>query len=177
MRIPALILLSLLLAAGDPGPFLVIDFGPQGRITRTDFVDLNDDGRCEILRFDGRRLRLYALNDVGRYDPARPVEIDLPAQALFFDIGQVDDDPPPLVLPSELPPWLNIPGLPGADPPELPPGMPPGFISVIECDRQAHEAYERGKREESAKVLKTAAVSAAVSVVVGAAVGYFLRRK
>ncbi len=93
-RLALLVILPLLLTTvGDPGPFVVIDFGPQGHVTRTDFVDLDGDGRSEILRFDGRRLNLYALSASGRYDPAKPNRVDLPAQALFFDIGQVDDNP------------------------------------------------------------------------------------
>jgi hypothetical protein len=98
MRLPALLILPFLLALTDPGPFVVIDFGPQGRVTRTDFVDLHGDGRCEILRFSNRLLRLYSLNDQGVYDPAAPVMREMPAEALFFDLGQVDEDPDTLEL-------------------------------------------------------------------------------
>jgi hypothetical protein len=89
-------------------------------------------------------------------------------------------------LPAELPPppswWpANVPW-PGPDAPipPAPPGIPGGWLSEQECQQRekviAQQAYTEGQRSESGKLYKTAAVSAAVSVIVGGAVGYFLRR-
>jgi hypothetical protein len=49
-------------------------------------------------------------------------------------------------------------------------------VTETECQKRAKAAYEKGKADESGKVWKTAAISAAVSVVVGAAVGWGLRK-
>ncbi len=99
MMLRLLIMLPLLLASGgDPGPFAVIDFGAQGRVTRTDFADLTGNGKVEILRFSGHRIRLYALTEEGSYAPAAPVIVNLPQEALFFDLGSVDADPKTLEL-------------------------------------------------------------------------------
>jgi hypothetical protein len=88
-------------------------------------------------------------------------------------------------LPAELPPapsWWPAPiPWPGPDAPipPTPPGLPEGWLSVEECSQRekqaAQQAYAEGQRIESSKIIKTAAVSAAVSVMVGAAVGYMLR--
>ena len=68
-----------------------------------------------------------------------------------------------------------LPGGGGQPPPGIPPGLP-AVVPETECQKRAAAAFERGKREESGKVWKTAAISAAVSVVVGAAVGWGLKK-
>jgi hypothetical protein len=90
------------------------------------------------------------------------------------------------VLPSELPDWPEEPPAwwppeqpypPSYEDPTLPPALPApgGVLTEAQCAARESAAFSAGAREESGRVLKTAAVSAAVSVMVGAAVGYFLR--
>jgi FG-GAP-like repeat len=94
MRALALLFLLFQLAPGDPGPFEVVDFGPRGRITRTEFADLDGDGRMEILLFTGHRIRIFAATAEGGYDPAAPIEAEVPTDALFFDLGSLDTADP-----------------------------------------------------------------------------------
>ena len=68
--------------------FQVIDFGPQGRITRTDFADLDGDGKVEILRFSGHRVGIYALTEAGVDDTNAGGDLDLsPANAELAVVG------------------------------------------------------------------------------------------
>jgi hypothetical protein len=107
----------------------------------------------------------------------------VPAGSCHYDwtrqLGQLP------TLPAELPQpewWPAVVPWPGANVPipPAPPELPGGWLSEQECQQRekaiAQAAYAEGQRSESGKIYKTAAVSAAVSVIVGGAVGYFLRR-
>lgn len=68
----------------------------------------------------------------------------------------------------------TLPGLPQPQPGQPPPTIP--LLTEQQCQQREAAAFTKGRTEESSKVWKTAAISAAVSVVVGAAVGYGLRK-
>ncbi|MCU0724894.1 MAG: VCBS repeat-containing protein [Planctomycetes bacterium] len=75
-----------------PGPFRVIDFGPSGRITSTIYDDLDGDGRCEILLFYGHRIAVHVADEAGNFAPEPARVVELPADALAFCLGQLDED-------------------------------------------------------------------------------------
>lgn len=114
------------------------------------------------------------------------------------------DAPSGWVIPSELPPLPglpDIPGFPGEDPeippggvepepgggggfpfpvPDLPPppqgGLPPlpGTYTEQDLEKARAEGYAEGKRAEQAQLVKTTAIAAAVSFVVGYALNRVL---
>jgi hypothetical protein len=67
--------------------------------------------------------------------------------------------------------------LPAAVPPQNgPSSVPtvPGCVPSAECDARQQSAYDSGVQAERANVIRTAAVSAAVSAVVGIAIGWLI---
>jgi len=71
----------------------------------------------------------------------------------------------PCIIPTQLPGQ--------ATPPTLPvPGVP--IVTEAEAARREKAAFDKGRREEQTAVIKTAAVSAAVSALVGIALGRWL---
>jgi hypothetical protein len=84
------LLAPLLIASGEMPEFRVVDLGPLGRVTQLSYSDLDGDGRTEVLVFRGHRLAVYAPDDKGAYPTAKPVEIELDPDALFYEVAQVD---------------------------------------------------------------------------------------
>jgi len=85
-------ILAGLLGAGDPGAFRAQDLGARGRIDHRVYADLDGDGRRELLLITGKRVSVYRSNPHGSFRPASPRRSDLPANALTFATGQVDEN-------------------------------------------------------------------------------------
>ncbi|MEN8151767.1 MAG: VCBS repeat-containing protein, partial [Planctomycetota bacterium] len=85
-------LLAAPLAAFGAEKFEVVTLGGAGRVTDRVLADFDGDGRPEIVLLDGRRASIYRAAD-GDWDASVPWRFDLAADAICFDVGQVDAIP------------------------------------------------------------------------------------
>jgi len=93
---PALAVLALLFLSGltlAASPYGIVTFEGIGPITQKAYDDLDGDGKKEIILMSGHRVLIYRPRAAGGYEEKPSWKLDLAADALYFDVGQVDADP------------------------------------------------------------------------------------
>ena len=95
MRVLLAVFALLILAApaAAASPFTVETFGDLGPITQKAYDDLDGDGKSEIILMSGHRVSIFRMKEEGGYGDRPAWTLDLAADALYFDVAQVDADP------------------------------------------------------------------------------------
>jgi len=93
LALAIVLLLTLPGAALAASPFEVVTFGGLGPITQKAYDDLDGDGRSEIILMTGHRVHIYRPKEGGGYGDRPAWTLDLAADALYFDVAQVDANP------------------------------------------------------------------------------------
>lgn len=109
-------------------------------------------------------------------------QVDIPAgmicpEGTAWDFNTFKCQPGDLdpVLPGGFPPPGGQPPPPGTLP-QIPPGTLPGVVTEQQCAQREAAAFAAGRDEERGNIIRTAAITAVVSGVVGIGLGYIFGR-